>query len=60
MTDKELLELAAKGAGYNLGPEWDSAPESGQDISLRTPTDSQDAFRLMFAVVLAGAAKTVG
>ena len=26
MTDREMLELAAKGAGYKLGPDWGCLP----------------------------------
>ena len=53
-TDKELLEMAAKAAGYSLGTEWDCLPDgifiNGDDhfsgIEWNPLTDDGDALRL--------------
>jgi hypothetical protein len=58
MTDRELLELAAKAAGYTLGPEWDchelgiwvNGKGNGDGFLFDPLTDDGDALRL--AVIL--------
>ena len=54
MTDRELLELAAKAVGYSLGPEWDTYKSGiwvngtgdGDGFLFSPLTDDGDALRL--------------